>query len=135
MNPTVSSYLATAPPAVSLLSSSRLHFLPRLKQSVLYCCKLKHCTNVWQMMGCFPKPVHMNATASIRAYPGLLREEDVRGFGAASRQLCSGLNEACGEAETFAFLGALLMTVEKLKTSCLSSLYDLNHAQYAQNGG
>ena len=29
-------------------------------------------------MGCFPKPVHVNATASIRAFPGLLHEEDVR---------------------------------------------------------
>ena len=69
------------------------------------------------------------------AYPGLLREEDVRGFGAALRQLCSGLNEACGEAETFPFVDALLTTMEKLKTSCLSTLYDLNRSPYAQNGG
>ena len=77
-------------------------------------------------MGCFPKPIHTNMTASIRAYPGLLCEEDVRVFVATSRQLCSGLNKVKGKAETFAFLGALLLTVEKLKTSCLNTLYDLN---------
>ena len=51
------------------------------------------------------KPVHVNATALIRAYPGLLREEDVVVFVAALQQLCSGL--------------ASLMTMEKLKTLCL----------------
>ena len=76
----------------------------------------------------------MNARASIRAYPGLSPEEDVRVFVAASRQLCSRLNEAYGEAEMFAFLGALLMTMEKLKTSCLSTLYELNRSPYALNG-
>ena len=67
------------------------------------------------MMGCFPKSVDVNATASLRAYPGLSREEDIDVIVAASRQLCSGLNEACGKVETFAFLGSSLMTVEKLK--------------------
>ena len=86
-------------------------------------------------MGCFPNPVHVNAADSIQAYPGLSHKEDDRFFGAASRQLCSGLNEACGEVETFAFLDVSLLTVEKLKTSCLSTLYDLNHSPYAQNGG
>ena len=32
------------------------------------------------MMGCFSKPIHVNVTASIWAYPGLLRKEDVRVF-------------------------------------------------------
>ena len=68
------------------------------------------------MMGCFLKPVHMNATASIRAYPGLFCEKDVCIFVAALRQRYYGPNEACGEAEMFAFLDASLLTVEKLKT-------------------
>ena len=62
--------------------------------------------------------------------PGLFklisREEDVCGFVSESRQLCSRLSEACGEAETFVFLDASLMMVEKLKTSYLSTLYYLN---------
>ena len=85
-------------------------------------------------MDCFPKPIHMKVTASIQAYPGLLHEEDVHILVAALRQLYSGLNKACSKAETFAFLGASLMTVEKLKTSCLSTLYHLNRSLYAQNG-
>ena len=66
------------------------------------------------MMGCFPKPVHANMTASIQAYLGLSHREDIRIFVAALQQLHSGLNKACGEAEVFAFLGALLLMVEKL---------------------
>ena len=83
------------------------------------------------MMGCFPKPIHMNVTALIQAYPDFLHKGDIRIFVAASQQLHSGLNEACGEGETFTFLCALLMMVEKLKTLCLGSLYDLNCLMYA----
>ena len=77
----------------------------------------------------------MTVTALIRAYPGLLCEEDVGVFVAASQQLYSELNEACDKAETFSFLGALLMTVEKFKALSLSTLYDLNRLPYTQNGG
>ena len=41
---------------------------------------------------------------------------------------------ACHTEETFVFLAALLLLLEKLKTSDLSSLYDLNRSLYAQNG-
>ena len=85
-------------------------------------------------MGCFPKPVHANVTASVQVYRALSHRE-VRVFVAASRQLCSGLNKVCGEAETFSFLDESLMKVEKLKTSCMNTLYGLNRSSYAQNGG
>ena len=64
-------------------------------------------------MGSYPKPVRVNVTA-----PGLLRLIAQRGcscFVVALQQLRSGLNKACGEAETFAFLGVSLLMVESLK--------------------
>ena len=71
-------------------------------------------------MGCFPNLVHVNVTASIQAYRGLSHREDICVFVATFRQLRAKLNEACGEVKTIAFLGASLLTMEKLKTSFLS---------------
>ena len=85
-------------------------------------------------MGCFPKPVDANVTTSIQAYRGLSHIENFRVFVAMSQELHSGLNKACGNVETFIFLGALLLTMEKLKTSCLSTLYNIN-VHRTQNGG
>ena len=90
--------------------------------------------DTWPAVGVFGYAfIILHATASIRAYPGLSCEEDVGIFVAASRQLCSGLNKACGKAETFAFLGASLMVVERLKIH-VWTLCDLNGSPYAQNG-
>ena len=66
------------------------------------------------MMGCFPKPVHANVIASIQDYRGLSHKEEILVFVTVLQQLRARLNEAYGKAETFAFLGALLLTVEKL---------------------
>ena len=58
----------------------------------------------------------MNVAASIRDYIlGLLQREDVSVFIAALQKLRSGFNEACVEAEMFAFLGVSLLTLNSLK--------------------
>ena len=84
-------------------------------------------------MGSYLKPVHVNVTASIQAYQGLLCREDIRLFVAASLQLHFRLNKACDTVEMFTFLDESLLMVEKLKTLCLSALCDLNCLVYTQN--
>ena len=62
------------------------------------------------------------------------RIQDISVFVPMLQQLRTALNEARGAAETFAFPGASLLTVEKLRSLCLSTFYD-NCSPHALNGG
>ena len=66
----------------------------------------------------------MSVTASTKAYRGLPLSRDVCLFVAALHQLQPKAKEACCAAKTFVFLDALLLRVERLRTSTLSELYD-----------